>query len=181
MRKLRLRGRKAKARPFFPTAPPIELRMTKRLSTAQAKVGDAVEFEVVHDVKVGDLVVVPRHSLASGAVVLVKPRRRPMRNAELRVDANTARSINGSEVALRGTRVTMGNLDPARVVSDSGILWPVLPFVTRGERGFRLERCEVFGLRQWGYFFRFRSGATEYERAGGKEFCRTGGGYGRKS
>jgi hypothetical protein len=96
---------------------PIDLRITKRLSTAQAKVGDAVEFEVVHDVKVGDLVVVPRHALASGEVVLVKPRRRPMRNAELRVDVRTAKSITGSEVPIRGTRIVVGNFkyDPDAV------------------------------------------------------------------
>jgi hypothetical protein len=27
-------------------------------------------------------------------------------------------------------------LDPARVVSDSGILWPILPFVIRGDEAF---------------------------------------------
>src|SRR6266446_2349703 len=45
---------------------PFELRITKTLTTAHAKVGDPVEFEVVHDVKVGDLIVIPRYSAASG-------------------------------------------------------------------------------------------------------------------
>src|SRR5579864_988227 len=119
---------------ILPDGTPIDLRITKRLSTAQAKVGDAVEFEVVHDVKVGDLVVVPRHALASGEVVLVKPRRRPMRNAELRVDVRTAKSITGSEVPIRGTRIVVGNFkyDPDAV----GILLaPVIPFV-RGDEAF---------------------------------------------
>ena len=59
--------------------------------------GDAVEFEVVDDVKVRDLVVVPRHAPASGAVALVKPRRRPMRNASRR---RAARS-SGAEISER--------------------------------------------------------------------------------
>ena len=129
-------GQESSAKAILPDGTPIELRITKRLSTAQAKVGDAVEFEVVDDVKVGDLVLVPRHALASGAVALVKPRRRPMRNAELRVNVSAAQSITGSEVAIRGTRVVVGNLDPAKVLSDSGILWPVLPFVIRGDEAF---------------------------------------------
>jgi len=129
-------GQESSAKTILPDGTPIELRITKRLSTAQAKVGDAVEFEVVQDVKVGDLVVVPRRALASGAVAEVKPRRRPMRNAELRVDVRTAKSITGSELAIRGTRVIVGNLDPARAVSDSGILWPILPFVIRGDEAF---------------------------------------------
>ncbi len=121
---------------ILPDGTPVELRITKRLSTAQAKVGDAVEFEVVDDVKVGDLVVVPSNALASGAVVLVKPRRRPMRNAELRVNVSTAKSITGSDVAIRGMRLVVGNLDPAQVMRDSGVLWPVLPFVIRGDEAF---------------------------------------------
>jgi hypothetical protein len=129
-------GQESSAKTVLPDGTPIELRITKRLSTAQVKIGDAVEFEVVDDVKVGDLVVVPRRALASGAVALVKPRRRPMRNAELRVNVNAAQSITGSEVAIRGTRVIVGNLDPAKVLSDSGILWPVLPFVIRGDEAF---------------------------------------------
>ena len=129
-------GQDSSGKTILPDGTPIELRITRRLSTAQAKVGDAVEFEVVDDVKVGELVVVPRHALASGAVVSVKPRRRPMRNAELRVNVSAAQSITGSEVAIRGTRLIVGNLDPAKVVSDSGILWPVLPFVIRGDEAF---------------------------------------------
>jgi hypothetical protein len=121
---------------ILPDGTLIELRITKRLSTAQAKVGDVVEFEVVQDVKVGDLVVVPRRALGSGVVALVKPRHRPMRNAELRVNVSSVKSITGSEVAIRGTRMIVGNLDPAKVISDAGILWPVLPFVTRGDEAF---------------------------------------------
>src|SRR5215470_1410815 len=105
-------GQDSSGKTILPDGTPIELRITRRLSTAQAKVGDAVEFEVVDDVKVGELVVVPRHALASGAVVSVKPRRRPMRNAELRVHVSATKSITGSEVAIRGTRVIVGNLDP---------------------------------------------------------------------
>jgi hypothetical protein len=124
-------GQESSGATILPDGTPVELRTTKRLSTAHAKVGDAVEFEVVHDVKVGDLVVVPRLALASGVVAQVKPRRRPMRNAELRVDVRTTKSITGSEVAIRGTRVILGN-----VKLDPVILWPVVPFVILGDEAF---------------------------------------------
>jgi len=121
---------------ILPDGTAVQLRITRTLSTAQAKVGDVVEFEVVQDVKVSDLVVFPRRAAASGVVVEVKPRRRPMRNAELRVDVRTARSITGREIAIRGTMIILGNLDSAKAVGDSGILWPVLPFVIRGDEAF---------------------------------------------
>jgi len=121
---------------ILPDGTQVELRITKMLSTAHAKVGDPVEFEVVHDVKLGDLVVIPRRALASGVVAEVKPRRRPMRNAVLRVDVRTTKSITGSEVPIRGTRIILGNLDPTQAIRDSGILWPVLPFVLKGDEAF---------------------------------------------
>jgi hypothetical protein len=132
--KVAIREQERPAATVLPDGTPVELRITKKLSTADAKVGDLVEFEVAHDVKVGDLVVIPRRALASGAVTVVKPRRRPMRNAELRVDVRTVKSITGSEVAIRGTRVIVGNLkfDPDAV----GImLSPVIPFA-RGDEAF---------------------------------------------
>jgi hypothetical protein len=133
---------------ILPDGTPVELRITKRLSTAEAKVGDLVEFEVAHDVKVGDLVVIPRHALASGAVAVVKPRRRPLRNAELRVNVRTTESITGSEVAIRGTRVIVGNFkyDP----DAAGILLsPVIPFMKGDDafvskaRNFRPTSAEI--------------------------------------
>ncbi len=130
-------GQESSAKTILPDGTPIELRITKRLSTAQAKVGDAVEFEVLDDVKVGDLVVVPRHALASGVVAVVKPRGRPLRNAELRVGVRTAKSITGSEVAIRGTRVIVVNSKPHADPTDAvGIaLLPVIPFL-KGDEAF---------------------------------------------
>lgn len=127
-------GQEGSGATILPDGTQIELRITKRLSTADAKVGDPVEFAVVQDVKVGDLVVVPRHALASGVVAVVKPRRRPMRNAELRVAVRTAKSITGSEVAIRGARVIVGNFKPD--VDALGILLsPVIPFL-KGDEAF---------------------------------------------
>ena len=128
-------GQESSAKTILPDGTPIELRITKRLSTAQAKVGDPVEFEVVQDVKVGDLVVVPRHALASGVVAVVKPTRRPLRNAELRVGVRTAKSITGSEVAIRGTRVIVVNAKPHPADAVGIALLPVIPFL-KGDEAF---------------------------------------------
>ena len=47
------------ARIVLPDGTPVQLRITQRLSTATAKLGDRVEFEVVQDVRVSDFVVIP--------------------------------------------------------------------------------------------------------------------------
>ena len=80
---------------------PVRLRITRTLSTATAKVGDLVEFQVVQDVKVGDLVVIPHGAIAWGTVSKVQPKRRPSRNADLGVEMKAARAVTDQEIALR--------------------------------------------------------------------------------
>ncbi len=115
---------------------PIELRITQTLTTAHAKVGDPVEFEVVHDVKVGDLIVIPRHSAASGVVDAITPRRRLSRSAELVIIVKTAKSINGSDVPIKGARMVVGNTNFENAAQDSGMLIFVVPFVIKGDEAF---------------------------------------------
>ena len=109
----------------------VQLRITRTLSTATAKVGDRVEFEVVQDVKVGDLLVIPRGAIAWGIVSKVQPRRRPSRNAVLGLEIKAARTVTEEEVPLRGSRTVRGDLK-----LDAGPLWPVLPLVFRGDEAF---------------------------------------------
>src|SRR5258708_37784923 len=45
---------------------PIKLRLTRTLSSADAKTNDKIDFEVLEDVKVKDIVVVPRGGIAWG-------------------------------------------------------------------------------------------------------------------
>ncbi len=115
---------------------PIELRITQTLTTAHAKVGDPVEFDVVHDVKVGELIVIPRHAAASGVVDAITPRRRLSRSAELVIIVKTAKSINGSDVPIKGARMVVGNTNFENAAQDSGMLIFVVPFVIKGDEAF---------------------------------------------
>src|ERR1035437_2514375 len=45
---------------------PVKLRLKRDLSSADAKEGDNIDFEVVEEVKVGDVVVIPKGSPAVG-------------------------------------------------------------------------------------------------------------------
>ena len=115
---------------------PVRLRITRTLSTATAKVGDLVEFQVVQDVKVGDLVVIPHGAIAWGTVSKVQPKRRPSRNADLGLEIKAARAVTDQEIALRGNRTVKGDLKPNQAISDSGPLWPILPLVLKGDDAF---------------------------------------------
>ena len=47
---------------------PIKLRLTRNLSSADATTGDRVDFEVLEDIKVKDVIVVPRGGLALATI-----------------------------------------------------------------------------------------------------------------
>ncbi len=47
---------------------PIKLRLNRTLSSADAKTGDNIDFEVLEEVKVRDVVVIPKGSIAIGTI-----------------------------------------------------------------------------------------------------------------
>jgi len=53
---------------------PVKLRLNRDLSSADAKVGESVDFEVLEDVKVGDTVVIARGATALATVTEARPR-----------------------------------------------------------------------------------------------------------
>lgn len=53
---------------------PIKLRLNRTVSSADAHVNDTVDFDVLEEVKVHDVVVVPRGSMAWGTVTEAEPK-----------------------------------------------------------------------------------------------------------
>src|SRR5260370_14214884 len=62
---------------------PIKLRLTRNLSSADATTGDRVDFEVLEDVKVKDVIVVPRGGLALATVTEAHDKHRMARGGKL--------------------------------------------------------------------------------------------------
>jgi hypothetical protein len=58
---------------------PIKLRLTRNLSSADATTGDRVDFEVLEDIKVKDVIVVPRGGLALATITEAQHKRRMAR------------------------------------------------------------------------------------------------------
>ena len=105
---------------------PVQLRITRTVSTATAKVGDRVEFEVVQDVKVGDLLVIPRRAIAWGSVSQVEPKRRPSRNAVLSLRIEAVKAVTDDQVPLRGSRAVTGGLTSQQVIERTFEFLPML-------------------------------------------------------
>lgn len=111
---------------------PIPLKLARELSSAIEAPGNRVDFEVVEDIKVNDVVVIPKGSMAWGTIVDAKPKRRLGRAGRLDVRIDEVRLANGERVPLRASQESKGKGRSGVVTGGiiaSGILFfPAAPF-----------------------------------------------------
>jgi hypothetical protein len=105
---------------------PVMLRTKQDLSSATLKVGDRVPFRVVKDVRVADLIVIPRGADAWGLVTAVQPKRRKGRPGNLDIAIQSVQLLTGENAPLRAKQHlegksrdvgTMADLPKAAIVS----------------------------------------------------------------
>lgn len=87
---------------------PVKLRLTRNLSSASEKKGDTVDFEVVEDLNVSGVLVIPRGSTAWATITEAQPKRRMARGGKLDVNIDNVRLKDGEKVALRAVRENKG-------------------------------------------------------------------------
>jgi hypothetical protein len=87
---------------------PIKLRISQTVSSADAHVNDRVEFEVLEDVMVNNIVVVPKGASAIGTVTEAVPKRRMARGGKLEIVLDSVRTVDGEKVALRAVKDAKG-------------------------------------------------------------------------
>jgi len=89
-------------------ATPVKLRLTRNLSSADAKTGDRADFEVLEDIKVKDTIVIPRGGIAWATVTEAQPKRRMARGGKLDVNIDDVRLVDGEKVPLRAVKEAKG-------------------------------------------------------------------------
>jgi len=87
---------------------PVKLRLTRNLSSATDKTNDTVDFEVVEDVNVSGVLVIPRGSTAWATITDAHPKRRMGRGGKLDVNIDKVRLKDGEKVALRAVKENQG-------------------------------------------------------------------------
>ncbi len=111
---------------------PIKLRLNRNLSSADAKTGDSIDFEVVEEVKVNDVVVIPKGSIAIGTVTDAEHKRRMARGGKLNVEIDYVKLADGEKDTLRAVKETSGGghtgAMTAGIVVTALIVWPAAPF-----------------------------------------------------
>jgi len=121
------------ANPFvLHEATPVRLRLKRNLSSATARTDETIDFEVLDQVLVDNVVVLDRGSVAIGAVTRAQAKRRMARGGKLDVTIDHVRLIDGEKIPLRGVREGSGGghtgAMTGAIVATSLVVWPAAPF-----------------------------------------------------
>lgn len=112
-------------------ATPVKLRITRNMSSADAQVNETVDFEVLEEVKVHDVTVIPRGGTAWGTVTEAQPKRRMGRAGKLNINIDNVRLTSGEKVALRAIKDVKGGghqgAITGAIVATSIVFFPAAP------------------------------------------------------
>ncbi|ABF43431.1 PEGA domain protein [Candidatus Koribacter versatilis Ellin345] len=126
----------AAARPAMTTfgledATPIKMRTARTISSAEAKVGDTVDFEVLEEVRVNGLLVVPKGGIAWATVTEAVHKRSMGREGKLNINIDSVRLADGEKVALRAVKEGHGGghvgAMTGAIVATSIVFFPAAP------------------------------------------------------
>jgi hypothetical protein len=95
---------------------PIHVKLGRTLSSANAKVGDEVDFEVLNDVVVDGFSLVRKGATATGFVTEAEPKKRLGRGGKLSVSIVYVRLTNDEKADLRSVKEVKGSSSTAGAV-----------------------------------------------------------------
>ncbi len=110
---------------------PIKLRLSETMTSANAKVGQEVPFEVVEDATVDGVVVLPKGSTAIGTVTDCNPKKSMGRAGKLNISITYARLADQEKAALRAIQDNKGGghvgAMTGAIVATSIVFFPAAP------------------------------------------------------
>ena len=87
---------------------PIRLRLGRTVSSEDSHVGDKVDFEVLEEVRVNDVLVIRKGALALGTITVAEPKRRMARGGKLGINIDDVKLVSGEKAALRAVKDVKG-------------------------------------------------------------------------
>ncbi|MBA2377959.1 MAG: PEGA domain-containing protein [Blastocatellia bacterium] len=102
------------------------------MSSADAATGETVDFEVLEDVLIGDVIVIARESVALATVTHAKAKARMGKGGKLDMTIDSVRLTSGEKVALRAVKESKGGSSTGAmtgaIVATSILFFPAAPF-----------------------------------------------------
>ncbi len=110
---------------------PLKIRINRTVSSADAKVGDNIDFEVLDEIRVADVVVIPKGGIALGTITEAESKRRMGRGGKLNMNIDHVRLSNGDKVPLRAVKENHGGghvgAMTGAIVATSIVFFPAAP------------------------------------------------------
>ncbi|HEV2468162.1 MAG TPA: PEGA domain-containing protein [Candidatus Sulfotelmatobacter sp.] len=111
---------------------PVKLRINRTVSSADAHVGDTIDFEVLEDVSVNGTLVIPKGGLAFATVTEAQAKRRMARGGKLDINIDYVKLVSTEKAALRAVRDLKGGGHTGAMVggmvATSLVFFPAAPF-----------------------------------------------------
>ena len=111
---------------------PVKLRFNRTVSSADAHVGDTVDFEVLQDISVNGTLVISKGSFAFGTVTEAQPKRRMARGGKLEINIDNVKLLSSEKAALRAVKGGKGGghtgAMTAGIVATGIVFFPAAPF-----------------------------------------------------
>jgi hypothetical protein len=119
------------AQPCLEDGTPVQIAFAQEVSSGTAHSGDQIQFEVVDEVRVGGVVVIPKGALAWGTVTMAQARRRMARGGKIDIQINAVRLADGEKASLRATKQGNGGghvgAMTVGIVAAGLLFFPVAP------------------------------------------------------
>lgn len=111
---------------------PVKMRTNRTISSADARVGDTVDFEVLEEVRVNNVLVIPKGGIAFATVTEAQAKRRMARGGKLDINIDYVRLIDDEKAALRAVKAVQGGGHTGAmtggIVATSLVFFPAAPF-----------------------------------------------------
>ena len=111
----------------------VKLKLTENLTSASAKAGQQVPFEVVEEVDVEGVPVIAKGAQAVGTVTIAEPKKSMGRGGKLDVNVDSVRLVDGEKAALSATRSEKGGghtgAMTAGIVGAAIVFFPAAPLL----------------------------------------------------
>jgi hypothetical protein len=121
----------APTKPTLEDGTPVKLRLDETLSSANCHVGQTVEFDVLEEVKVGEVTVVPKGAVAWATVTEAEHKKSMGSGGKLNVNIDAVRLADGEKAALRAVQGGKGGghvgAMTGAIVATSIVFFPAAP------------------------------------------------------
>jgi hypothetical protein len=110
---------------------PVKLRTNRTVSSADAHVNDTLDFEVLDEVKVHEVIVIPRGGIAWGTITEAQSKRRMGREGKLNINIDDVKLSSGEKVPLRAVKEAKGGghqgAMTGAIVATAIVFFPAAP------------------------------------------------------